>query len=61
VAVPTVEVHLSNLYARDAIRHNSVTGPACLGVIMGFGSDSYHLAVRLLAARLLPLPSPGSR
>jgi 3-dehydroquinate dehydratase-2 len=48
--VPVVEVHLSNLYAREAVRHESVTGAACKGVIMGLGPDSYLLALRHLVA-----------
>lgn len=48
--VPVVEVHLSNLYAREAIRHDSLTGAACKGVIMGLGPDSYLLALRHLVA-----------
>ena len=52
IAVPAVEVHLSNLYAREAFRHQSVTGTACEGVIMGLGPSSYHLALHHLAARL---------
>ena len=51
-AIPTVEVHLSNLYAREPFRHTSVTGGACLGVIMGLGPVSYRLALHALAARL---------
>lgn len=50
VKVPAVEVHLSNLYAREAFRHVSVTGPACVGVVMGLGAASYHLALRHLVA-----------
>jgi 3-dehydroquinate dehydratase-2 len=50
--VPTVEVHLSNLYTRESFRHASVTGGACTGVIMGLGVASYHLALRHLAAVL---------
>ncbi|WP_106393012.1 type II 3-dehydroquinate dehydratase [Enhygromyxa salina] len=56
VALPTIEVHLSNLYAREALRHNSVTGAACAGVIMGLGPDSYRLALHALAARLTNPP-----
>ncbi len=51
VELPAIEVHLTNLYARESFRHASVTGGACLGVIMGLGVDSYHLALRHLAAR----------
>ena len=52
VGLPTIEVHLSNLYARESLRHESLTGPACAGVIMGLGSQSYALALRALAERL---------
>lgn len=50
VPVPAVEVHLSNLYRREAFRHASVTGAACVGVVMGLGPASYHLALRHLVA-----------
>ena len=50
VVVPVVEVHLSNLYGREPMRHVSITGTACRGVIMGLGPSSYHLALRYLAA-----------
>ncbi len=53
VAIPAIEVHLSNLYGRESFRHSSVTGGACRGVIMGLGSESYRLALRALAAILL--------
>ena len=54
VAVPTIEVHLSNLYAREGFRHTSVTGGACVGVIMGLGPISYTLALHALRAHLVP-------
>jgi len=49
VGLPTIEVHLSNLYAREGFRHTSITGGACRGVIMGLGSESYHLALHAIA------------
>lgn len=49
VSIPAIEVHLSNLYARETLRHTSVTGVACAGVIMGLGTASYLLALRHLA------------
>lgn len=48
VSIPVVEVHLSNLYRRESFRHESVTGVACAGVIMGLGHASYLLALRYL-------------
>lgn len=45
VNLPTVEVHLSNVFAREAFRHHSYLSPACLGVICGFGPASYELAI----------------
>ncbi|MEE9382743.1 MAG: type II 3-dehydroquinate dehydratase [Nannocystaceae bacterium] len=49
LSIPVVEVHLSNLYAREAFRHRSVTGGACRGVIMGLGMASYEVALRYLS------------
>ncbi|ULB34548.1 MULTISPECIES: type II 3-dehydroquinate dehydratase [Proteiniphilum] len=45
VVAPVVEVHISNVYAREEFRHHSMLSPVCLGVIAGFGTDSYRLAV----------------
>ena len=49
---PAVEVHLSNVYSRELERHHSAIAPACVGVIAGFGLDSYRLAVEALDSML---------
>lgn len=48
-SVPAVEIHLSNTHKREAIRHTSLTAPACIGQIMGFGSFGYLLALEAIA------------
>ncbi|WP_165155642.1 type II 3-dehydroquinate dehydratase [Parabacteroides sp. ZJ-118] len=45
VATPVVEVHISNVHARESFRHVSMLSAACRGVILGFGLDSYRLAI----------------
>lgn len=45
VGLPAVEVHLSNLHRREPFRRRSLTGPACVGTIAGFGARSYYLAL----------------
>jgi len=52
VEVPVIEVHLSNVYAREPFRHTSLIAPIALGQISGLGPIGYELALRALLARL---------
>lgn len=45
IDIPTVEVHISNIAARESFRHNSLLSPVCEGCIFGFGLKSYDLAI----------------
>ena len=52
IDVPVVETHLSNVHAREEFRHTSVVGAVCVGVVAGFGPDSYALAFEALLRHL---------
>lgn len=43
--IPTVEIHMSNIYSREKFRQNSVLAPVCVGQVVGFGKNSYFMAI----------------
>ena len=52
VKIPTVEVHISNIHARESFRHHSFTAMAAFATLAGFGIDGYRLAINGLAAKI---------
>jgi 3-dehydroquinate dehydratase-2 len=54
IGLPVVEVHLSNIFAREEFRHHSYVSPVARGIVCGFGPDSYALAIDALAGALKP-------
>jgi 3-dehydroquinate dehydratase-2 len=52
--VPVIEVHISNVHAREAFRHHSYVSPAAAGVVVGFGVDGYRLAIEGLVRQRQP-------
>ncbi len=49
IGIPVIEVHISNIFSREDFRHVSFIAPHCAGSIMGFGIDSYRLALKYFA------------
>ena len=52
VRIPTVEVHLSNIYTREEFRHHSYIAPVAIGQISGFGANSYYLGLQALVTHI---------
>lgn len=51
ISIPVVEVHISNIYAREEFRHTSVITSKCAGLITGFGMEGYAMAIQYLLGR----------
>ena len=58
IRTPVVEIHITNVYAREGFRHTSLLAPVCAGVIAGFGVQSYALGVAHFAGEMDTSPSP---
>ncbi|GEC88797.1 MULTISPECIES: type II 3-dehydroquinate dehydratase [Brevibacillus] len=52
VALPTIEVHISNIHAREPFRHHSVIAPIAIGQVVGLGIDGYEWALRALVRKI---------
>jgi 3-dehydroquinate dehydratase II len=61
VSVPVIEVHISNVFAREEYRHQSMLSKNCIGIITGFGLDVYRLAVLAFEVRITNTGAPNSR
>jgi 3-dehydroquinate dehydratase-2 len=59
VKADVIEVHLSNIHARESFRHRSLISPVARGVILGFGALSYDLALEALLAQAEAAGKPG--
>lgn len=52
ITTPVIEIHISNVHAREEFRHTSLIASACIGVIAGFGLDSYRLGIEAIIKRI---------